>query len=96
MSIWKSSIKSPSDFTKHKEADYLLILGGSITALGDDYGPPDPPPRMETTYYPEIYALNKEQVENWVKDNQKSYRPKEYKILKIEPVEVKTEVTISF
>jgi hypothetical protein len=67
--------------------------------MGADYGPPDPPPSMETSTYIGIHGFKtKEEVATWIKqENENKFsRPKPFKVFAIEALTVKTDVTVSF
>ena len=49
--IYRQSVYGVSDFTKKQEvvgAKFMVIQDDSYSAMGADYGQPDPPPSMET------------------------------------------------
>lgn len=94
----KRKINRVSDLTGPlAAAKFIAVIEDSISCMGDNYGPPDPPPSMETTHFTRIVALmSEEEVVEWVNmHTQDSVRPAPYKILKIEPVTINTSVSVS-
>ena len=63
------------------------------------YGPPDPPPSMEYDTSATYLAMeSEEEVIAWIKENQETKygKPKQFKVFEFNPVNVTTEVKISF
>lgn len=76
----------------------MILINQSESHMGADYGPPDPPPSMEITHSVRIIQLySDKEVLDWIEQySNKKYRsPEKFKVIKIEPVKIKTEVTIS-
>ncbi|MNG30502.1 hypothetical protein D3C84_1161280 [compost metagenome] len=64
--------------------------------MGHDYGPPDPPPQMETETLMRMLAFEtQEQVLRWIEYHNKSSRPNTFRIFKVEGVKLVTEVKLS-
>lgn len=98
--MYNRRIKSVADLQtgEFSKARFLIVMNDSITAMGADYGPPDPPPSMETTHFTQLIALMDEaEVAIWAEDhinNTRWGKPAPYQILRIEPVTITTTVSI--
>lgn len=95
---WGRSLRELSDYDKH-QPKFIIMWDETHSYMGADYGPPDPPPQMESETRAQVIALHsEEEVAEWIKENQTTQygRPKTFKVFRIEPVIVKTEVSISF
>ena len=86
-----------SDFNqKYAKNKFVVLVEDTISYMGADYGPPDPPPSMEHERVIRAYSFeNEEQVTNWIKNHIKQTRPAPYQIFKVESLSVKTEVKLS-
>ena len=79
-----------------KETKFIVLVDDSFSAMGADYGPPDPPPRMETTNYIQTIAFESEEsLLSWIESNSKSRSPKNIKVIPYSPLNIKTEIKIS-
>lgn len=77
---------------------FLVIHDSSYSAMGHDYGPPDPPPSMETTYTTVTVAFDtEEELLAWIEHNnsQPNYSKKKFVVVPYKPLVVKSEVKIS-
>lgn len=97
MMDYQRTINKVSDITGELlEAQYLVIYNDSIAHMGANYGPPDPPPQMETTYFVRNILFNtQEQLLAWIESNNGPYLKKTFKVYKIEPVTIRTKVEIT-
>lgn len=94
--FYKHHVSQVSDFAKFK-TEFIIVLDEQMSYMGADYGPPDPPPSMETMNYVSVIAIeNQEQLQEWVQQNQGNRYPKAFKIFRIAPVNVTTEVVVKF
>jgi len=99
--IYRQSVYAVSDFTKKQEvvgAKFMVIQDDSYSAMGADYGPPDPPPTMETHKTLRCIMLHDEaEVEQWVRQEEErsTYSKKPYKIFKVDPVTINTSISVS-
>jgi hypothetical protein len=86
-----------SDFDKSKP-NYMVMHEYTKSQMGADYGPPDPPPVMETkTYIGMIGFSTREEVASWIKQNaEATYKVSAFRIFAIEEMSFKTDITISF
>lgn len=87
-----------TDFDKYSP-NFIVAYEYTESHMGLDYGPPDPPPSMETSTYVGIRGfLTKEEVAAWIKqeNESKSSRSKPFKVFAIEAMTVKTDITVSF
>lgn len=79
---------------------YLVLVDDSRSYMGLDYGPPDPPPSMETMNFVRVIPLESdEQLRVWVEHHTKpsAYTtPKPFKVFQVSPVEIRTRVEINF
>jgi hypothetical protein len=76
---------------------FIALVNSSYSKMGDDYGPPDPPPTMET--YEEIQVISfdsEDSLSIWIKENSESRSKKVFQILKYTPVKVSTEIKLIF
>lgn len=78
---------------KTTEYKYLILINQTNSYMGTWYGPPDPPPTMETVHSIAVNAIktDKELLE-WIDSNSKSYAPKVYQVISFSPVEISTTV----
>ena len=93
-----TSITRLSDFDKHRP-NFIVVQEYTESHMGADYGPPDPPPSMETSTYLSIRGFStKEDVGAWIKrEKERSYASsKPFKVFAIEGMTVKTDITVSF
>lgn len=75
---------------------FLVLLDDSFSCMGDNYGPPDPPPTMETHNIVRLIAFDTEEsLTSWIKSNSESYSKQSFKILPYQPLKISTEVKIS-
>lgn len=98
MDLRPHRINSLSDFDKNHNFKFVVMTEEQGSAMGADYGPPDPPPQME--YFTVIKLLafeTQEQVVEWIKYHTEGRfsKPEPYKIFKVEGVSVTTEVKIN-
>ena len=83
---------STLDKVKHK---FLVLLDESKSYMGADYGPPDPPPQMESFNYIEILGfVDEPSLMKWIEENQNTKwgNPKQFKLLKVEELNVEMKV----
>lgn len=94
---YERRVKSVSDLKRRfPEAVFMAVVDDSVSGMGFDYGPPDPPPSMETTYFISMYALhNEDEVIEWVKDHTRRDTNKPYQILSVKPVAINTTLSVS-
>ena len=79
-----------------QNTQFIVFLDDSFSCMGDNYGPPDPPPRMETHNTVRLIAFDTEEsLTSWIKSNSESYSKKSFKILPYKPLTLSTEVKIS-
>lgn len=79
-----------------KDTKFIAMIDDSYSAMGDDYGPPDPPPQMETHHLIQIITFDSEEsLLEWIKFNTASRSPKNVKVLPYSPVNISTEIKIS-
>lgn len=91
-------LKTISDYTKLKPK-FIIAYDECFSYMGHDYGPPDPPPSMEYDTSATYLAMeSEEEVLAWIKENQETKygKPKQFKVFEFNPVNVTTEVKISF
>jgi hypothetical protein len=96
--FWGRSIDRLKDFDKLPNTKFIIVCDKTESHMGADYGPPDPPPKMETSTYLTMVGLDtEEQVTDWILDKAKktSSTGGPFKIFKITPVTIKTEVKIT-
>lgn len=98
MKIYRQSVHTVKDFKK-KEVDsakFMVVEDDSYTAMGHDYGPPDPPPTMETHNTIRVTMLHtEEEVVAWVKQRSEDRYAKAYQIFKVDPVNINTSISVS-
>lgn len=95
--FWGRSLRQLSDFDKH-QPKFIVMYDETFSYMGADYGPPDPPPQMESETRAQMIALHsEEELAEWIRENQgfQYSRPKPFKVFRLEPVTVKTEISIS-
>lgn len=95
--FWGRSLRQLSDYDK-LQPKFIVMYDETHGYMGANYGPPDPPPQMEYETRATIVSLNsEEEVIEWIKDNQETKygQPKKYKVFKIDPIWVRTEVSVS-
>lgn len=95
--FWGRSLTKISDYDKHNPK-FIILVDETHGYMGADYGPPDPPPTMEYETRANYTALmSEEEVIDWIKDNQETKygSPKKFKVFKIEPVSINTEIKVS-
>jgi hypothetical protein len=91
-----NSITRLSDFDKHRP-NYIVVQECTESHMGSWYGPPDPPPSMETSTYLSIRGFSsQEDVAEWIKQESKSTYSKPFKVFYVEGMTVKTDITVSF
>lgn len=85
-----------SDFKNHPEVNYVVFLDASLR-YDDGYGSSTNPSHSTLNYFKLVGLENEESVKSWIKDNMTARFSVEadYKIFKISPVQVMTEVSIS-
>jgi hypothetical protein len=98
MDLRKHTIRSLSDFDRLcPKFKFAVMYEETISYMGADYGPPDPPPSMVSETVIRILAFEtKEQVIEWVNYHTRPQyrRPAPYKVFKIEGCQVSTEIKI--
>lgn len=97
---YKRQVHKVSDFNKPEiqGAKFMVMIDDSYTSMGHNYGPPDPPPSMETHEIIKCIMLHsEEEVVAWVKEqtNDNSWKKKAYKIFKVDPVNINTSISVS-
>jgi hypothetical protein len=98
MSYIGNSISRLADFDKHSP-NFIVVQEYIESHMGADYGPPDPPPSMETSTYVSIRGFKtKEEVAAWVKQEKESKysNSKPFKVFAIDAMTIKTDITVSF
>lgn len=98
MKLYRQGVHGVKDFAKKEVvgAKFMVIEDDSYTAMGADYGPPDPPPTMETTHIIRCTMLHDEaEVSAWVKKRAEDRYAKAYKIFKVDPVTINTSISVS-
>lgn len=93
-----NGISSLADFDKYSP-NFIVVQEYTESHMGANYGPPDPPPSMETSTYISIRAFKtKEDVAAWIKQERESKwsTPKPFKVFAIDAMTVKTDITVSF
>lgn len=99
--IYRQSVYGVKDFAGKKEvvgAKFMVIQDDSYSCMGADYGPPDPPPSMETHQTLRCIMLHDEaEVAQWVREQEdkNSYSKRAYKIFKVDPVTINTSISVS-
>ncbi|MNC23977.1 hypothetical protein D3C75_720170 [compost metagenome] len=99
--IYGQSVHTVKDFKKPANvgAKFMVVIDDSYSCMGADYGPPDPPPSMETHNTIRVVMLHDEaEVASWVKNHTESKgygSPKAYQILKVDPVTISTSISVS-
>ena len=94
--FWGRPLRKLADYDK-LQPKFIVMYDETHSYMGANYGPPDPPPQMEYETRIAIVSLNsEEEVIEWIKDNQESKygQPKRFKVFKIDPISVKTEVRV--
>lgn len=76
--------------------EFIVIHDDSYSAMGDDYGPPDPKPAMETHHQPRVIGFDSEaDLIDWIKKNDSAgYSKKNFRVLPYKPLSIQTEVSI--
>jgi hypothetical protein len=78
-------------------AEYFVIYDESMSYMGADYGPPDPPPSMETKKYLGFIAFtNQAELSDWVLKSQTEGRKQKIKIFKYDPKPFYIKTSIEF
>jgi len=93
-----NSIGRLSDFDKHSP-NFIIVKEYTESHMGANYGPPDPPPSMETSTYLSIRGFKtKEEVVDWIKQEKESRFSgnKPFKVFAIDAMTIKTDITVSF
>jgi hypothetical protein len=93
-----TSISRLDDFDKYSP-NFIVVQEYTESHMGANYGPPDPPPSMETSTYLSIRGFKtKEDVAAWIKQERESKYSREtpFKVFAIDAMTVKTDITISF
>lgn len=75
----------------------IVMYDYSYSRMGDNYGPPDPPPQMETVTEVKLYQFSSdEDFKEWVQDNEASRfgRIANWRAFRVAPITVKTRVEI--
>lgn len=75
---------------------FIVIHDDSYSAMGDDYGHPDPKPSMETHHQPRVIGFDTEaELVEWIKKNESAgYSKKCFRALRYQPLSIQTEVSI--
>lgn len=93
-----NTISRLSDFDKYTP-NFIVVQEYTESHMGANYGPPDPPPSMETSTYVSIRGFKtKEEVATWIKQENEGHfsRPTPFKVFAIDAMTVKTDITVSF
>lgn len=93
-----NQISQLSDFDKC-QPNFIIVQEYTESHMGANYGPPDPPPSMETSTYMSIRGFKtKEDVAAWIKQEReiKYSNNKPFKVFAIETMTVRTDITVSF
>jgi hypothetical protein len=93
-----NQLGSLADFDKHVP-NFIVVQEYTESHMGANYGPPDPPPSMETSTYIGIRGFKtKEDVAAWIKQERESRYSggKPFKVFAIEAMTIKTDITVSF
>lgn len=85
---------------KERQINFLVINMSSMSYMGADYGPPDPPPKMETFNYFQMYGFSemkevREYLEDEVKDSPNKLSL--YRVIKVDSIvtpAVKVSITL--
>lgn len=99
--IYQQSVYTIRDFKKPTNvgAKFMVVIDDTYSCMGDDYGPPDPPPTMETHNIMRVVMLHDEaEVQAWVKNHteRKGFgSPKAFQIFKVDPVTINTSISVS-
>jgi hypothetical protein len=79
-----------------EQTEFIVLVSDSYSAMGFDYGPPDPPPSMETTEYVSVVAIkDEEELIAWIADHTRRSHHKAFKVIKYQPVTIETQVKIT-
>lgn len=74
---------------------FIVLHDDSYSAMGHDYGPPDPPPSMETTYHLTTLAFDtEEELLEWITQNEASRSKKRFVAMPYKPLSVQSEIKI--
>lgn len=87
-----------ADFDTHMP-NFIVVQEYTESHMGANYGPPDPPPSMETSTYISIRGFKtKEDVAAWIKQERESKYSgnKPFEVFAIDAMTVKTDITVSF
>lgn len=85
-----------ADFDRHAP-NFIVVQEETESHMGLDYGPPDPPPSMETSTYLGIRGFNsEEEVAAWIKQEKENRYSKPFKVFAVAAMTVKTDVTVQF
>lgn len=93
-----NGISRLADFDKHSP-NFMVVHEYTESHMGFNYGPPDPPPSMETSTYLRIIGFKtKEDVAAWIKDQRDRQHSsiEQYKVFAIDAMSVKTDITVTF
>ncbi len=93
-----NGISRLTDFDKWPP-NFIVVQEYTESHMGANYGPPDPPPSMETSTYIKLRGFKtKEEVAEWVKQEKESRysNNKPFKVFAIEAMTIKTDITVSF
>lgn len=78
-----------------ESTQFVLIYDDSYSEMGHDYGPPDPPPTMETVNHTSVIGFDTEaELIEWVTRNDSSYSKKRFVILPFKPLKIQKELSI--
>ena len=75
----------------------IVMYDYSYSRMGDNYGPPDPPPQMETVTEVKMYQFSSEEdFKEWVQDNEASRfgRIDNWRAFRVAAIAVKTRIEI--
>ena len=93
-----NGLSTLADFDKHPPK-FIVVQEYTESHMGANYGPPDPPPSMETSTYLSIRGFSTtEEVAAWIKQENESKwsKPKPFKVFSVDAMTVKTDITVSF
>jgi hypothetical protein len=72
------------------DTHFFAVLDDSLSYMGADYGPPNPPPSMDTINILRVIPFSsKEELDDWVSDKINDRFTKGYKIFSVKPMLVK-------
>jgi len=93
-----NSISRLAEFDKYSP-NFIVVQEYSENHMGADYGWPDPPPSVETSTYLSIRGFgSRDEISAWIKQEKESKYSREtpFKVFAIDPMTVKTDITVSF